>query len=149
MARIRVKSVYEKAEKADGLRVLVTRLWPRGVKKTAVDVWLPALGPTAKLLADYKAGKVTWEEYTHRYMLGLADMRAQLLLVGLRAMALKGHTMTLMCVCPGGRSCHRHLLQRILKGRLEAETWPLAELLRADLFAALAAKVQRENEEAK
>lgn len=60
MSKIRVKSVYEKREKADGLRVLVTRLWPRGVKKTDVDVWLPALGPSRKLLADYKAGRTSF-----------------------------------------------------------------------------------------
>ena len=119
MAKIRVKSIYEKAEEADGLRVLVTRLWPRGVKKTDVDVWLPALGPARKLLADYKAGKVTWEDYRHSYMLGLADMRAQLLLVGLRTMALKGHTITLICVCATGHPCHRHLLQRIPKEALK------------------------------
>ncbi len=147
MAKIRVKSVYEKREKADGVRVLVTRLWPRGIPKTAVDTWLPWLGPSAKLLADFKAGRTSRENYVGEYVTGLGDMRAQLLLAGLQALVGSGRTITLLCVCPGARPCHRHLLQKIVKGRLLGEAWPLRELLKANLFEALDARIQKAKEE--
>ena len=46
----RIKRVYETAEPADGYRVLVDRLWPRGLSKdaAALDQWLPEVAPSAK-----------------------------------------------------------------------------------------------------
>jgi len=41
---LRTKRVYDPPEKSDGTRVLVMRLWPRGIKKSAVDLWLKDLG---------------------------------------------------------------------------------------------------------
>lgn len=48
---IKLKRIYEKAEKGDGLRILVDRLWPRGVSKerAALDAWLKDIAPSNKL----------------------------------------------------------------------------------------------------
>lgn len=46
---IQLKRAYEPAERGDGVRVLVDRLWPRGVKKAAVDLWLKEVAPSAAL----------------------------------------------------------------------------------------------------
>ena len=49
---IRLKRVYEAREEADGLRVLVMRRWPRGIRKDRIDVWLRELGADLALLRD-------------------------------------------------------------------------------------------------
>jgi DNA-3-methyladenine glycosylase len=49
MAKFKIKRVYEDAEPGDGFRVLVDRLWPRGVKKDKVDLWLKEIGPSNEL----------------------------------------------------------------------------------------------------
>lgn len=49
MAKFKIKRVYEDAEVGDGLRVLVDRLWPRGVKKDKIDLWLKEAGPSNEL----------------------------------------------------------------------------------------------------
>ncbi|MDA8089490.1 MAG: DUF488 domain-containing protein [Nitrospiraceae bacterium] len=48
---IKIKRVYEKPDRADGLRVLVDRMWPRGLKKeeAKVDLWLKEVAPSAEL----------------------------------------------------------------------------------------------------
>jgi uncharacterized protein YeaO (DUF488 family) len=50
-----------------GLRVLVMRQWPRGISRECVDVWMPDAGPSDALLAEYRAGLVSWSEFEQRY----------------------------------------------------------------------------------
>ncbi len=49
--KIKIKRIYEKADKEDGFRILVDRLWPRGFTKenAAVDLWLKEIAPTTEL----------------------------------------------------------------------------------------------------
>src|SRR5678816_1040961 len=68
---IRLKRVYEPREAEDGLRVLVMRRWPRGIRKERIDLWLKELGADLQLLSDWKAGRVTWPERRRRYLDGL------------------------------------------------------------------------------
>ena len=79
---VRLKRVYEPREEPDGLRVLVMRRWPRGIRKERVDLWLKELGADLDLLRDWKAGRVTWPERRKRYLDGLraAAAAAQVLL---------------------------------------------------------------------
>lgn len=58
---IRAKRVYDPAEEKDGTRVLVMRLWPRGIRKDRVDLWLKELAPVVPLLRAYRGGKLGWE----------------------------------------------------------------------------------------
>jgi len=46
---IKIKRVYEKAEESDGIRILVDRLWPRGIKKEKVNYWLKEISPSNEL----------------------------------------------------------------------------------------------------
>jgi uncharacterized protein YeaO (DUF488 family) len=66
---IRVKRVYEPADKADGARVLVDRLWPRGLKKekAAIKVWLKEVAPSAELRSWFGHDPARWAEFVHRY----------------------------------------------------------------------------------
>lgn len=66
---IRLKRVYEAPGPEDGLRVLVERLWPRGLTRdrAAVDVWLKDLAPSPELRRWYGHDPARWAEFCERY----------------------------------------------------------------------------------
>lgn len=66
---IRLKRAYEPATSDDGVRVLVERLWPRGVKKTRLklDGWLKDVAPSADLRKWFSHQPEKWPEFRHRY----------------------------------------------------------------------------------
>ena len=71
MTRIRIKRVYDPAAPDDGCRVLVDKLWPRGVRKDALhyDVWAKEITPSPELRAWYHADPQTrWPEFRRRYL---------------------------------------------------------------------------------
>ena len=70
MTRIRIKRVYEPEAPEDGYRVLVDKLWPRGIRKEALryDVWAKEIAPTPGLRAWFHAAPAErWEEFRRRY----------------------------------------------------------------------------------
>jgi uncharacterized protein YeaO (DUF488 family) len=73
---IRLKRVYEAAEPHDGFRVLVDRLWPRGVRKdeAAVDLWLKDVAPSDELRRWFGHDPSRWKEFCRRYR---AELRRQ------------------------------------------------------------------------
>ena len=72
---ISVKRVYESPAANDGLRVLVDRLWPRGLSKDAarVDVWAKDLSPSNELRKWYRHEAARWPEFKRRYRAELAS----------------------------------------------------------------------------
>ncbi|MCL4398089.1 DUF488 family protein [Patescibacteria group bacterium] len=66
---IRVKRVYEPPEESDGRRILVDRLWPRGLtkQKAKVDLWLKDLGPSTPLRQWFNHEPAKWDEFQKRY----------------------------------------------------------------------------------
>lgn len=67
---IRIKRVYEKSEKKDGKRILVDRLWPRGLtkEKANVDLWLKEVAPSTELRKWFGHDPVRWKEFQKRYL---------------------------------------------------------------------------------
>ncbi|MEM3791534.1 MAG: DUF488 domain-containing protein [Candidatus Micrarchaeaceae archaeon] len=63
------KRVYEKPQKEDGLRVLVERLWPRGISKerAKIDIWLKEVAPSNELRKWFGHDPKKWEEFKKRY----------------------------------------------------------------------------------
>ena len=80
MADIRIKRVYEAPEPSDGLRVLVDRLWPRGLsrERAAIDVWWRTLAPSDELRRWYHHDVSRWDEFRQRYEVELDAVRAEL-----------------------------------------------------------------------
>ena len=107
------KRVYDKPQGEDGTRVLVMRLWPRGIKKSAVDLWLKDLGAEIANLRAFKAGRIGWPEMRRRYLAGLRREPAASALKQLRAMAKRGRV-TVLCSCADAKRCHRSLLRAAL-----------------------------------
>jgi uncharacterized protein YeaO (DUF488 family) len=67
--RLRIKRIYEPADKADGTRVLVDRVWPRGMTKerAAVDLWLKEIAPSPALRKWFGHDPKRWPEFRSRY----------------------------------------------------------------------------------
>lgn len=75
VADIRVKRVYDPPDKDDGVRVLVDRLWPRGLRKenAALTLWLKEIAPSAELRTWFGHDPARWTEFTRRYRAELAQ----------------------------------------------------------------------------
>lgn len=87
---IRLKRAYEAPSNEDGTRILVDRLWPRGVSKehAALDQWMKEIAPSAALRKWFGHDPAKWAEFRRRYA---AELRGNEALVDeLRAIALKG-----------------------------------------------------------
>jgi len=110
---LRTKRVYDKPERADGTRVLVMRLWPRGIRGKVVDLWLKDLGAEVANLRAFKAGRIGWPEMRRRYFAGLKREPAASALRRLRAMAKRGRV-TALCSCADEKRCHRSLIRAAL-----------------------------------
>ena len=66
---VHVKRVYAAPAPEDGVRVLVDRLWPRGLSKTtaAIDLWLKDIAPSVTLRRWFNDNRTRWTEFTRRY----------------------------------------------------------------------------------
>jgi uncharacterized protein YeaO (DUF488 family) len=66
---VRIKRAYDEPTKADGFRILVERLWPRGLRKAdaAVDLWLKEIAPSTELRQWYGHDVTRWLEFKKRY----------------------------------------------------------------------------------
>lgn len=87
MLKLRIKRIYEAADKSDGRRILVDRLWPRGLTKEAagIDYWAKAVAPSNELRQWYGHDPAKWAQFRRRYFAELAgngdavqELRAQL-----------------------------------------------------------------------
>jgi uncharacterized protein YeaO (DUF488 family) len=67
---IRLKRAYEEPQEADGFRILVDRLWPRGVSRdsAAIDLWLKEIAPSNELRKWFAHDPGKWEEFRNRYV---------------------------------------------------------------------------------
>lgn len=108
--RIATGRIYDEPRPDDGARVLVMRLWPRGVRKERVTLWRRELGPEASLMRSFLRGETSWEEYARRYLAGLNRPEAQGALDEVRGLARAGRVL-LLCWCADERRCHRSLLR--------------------------------------
>jgi len=106
------KSVYSPPDKSDGKRILVMTLWPRGVSKEKVDLWMKELGTPRYLITRYKSGNMSWNEYAVAYRRSLKGKEE--LLRTLANESMKG-TITLLCTEKDPGSCHRSLLKEAIE----------------------------------
>jgi uncharacterized protein YeaO (DUF488 family) len=103
------KGAYAPADRADGLRVLVTRFKPYGLGKKDWDLWLTDLAPSAALVKGYHAGTLAWPRFASLYRREI--QRQKSLLRTLRFMSDEGRAITLLCSCEKPDRCHRRLLR--------------------------------------
>ena len=107
---IRTKSIYKPKEDSDGTRILITRYYPRGVRKDHFDEWVRELSPSAELLKGYKEGIINQEQFTVQFFSQINSNVASLeALQSISEMAKKSN-ITLLCYERDGEFCHRHLV---------------------------------------
>jgi uncharacterized protein YeaO (DUF488 family) len=97
MSNVRVRRVYDEPSPGDGTRVLVDRIWPRGVTKAkaSLDEWLKQIAPSTELREWYSHDPERFEEFGRRYRGELNDPERAQALAHLRELA-KGQTLTLL-----------------------------------------------------
>ena len=90
LSHLRLKRAYEPAEPGDGIRILVDRLWPRGVSKDKahLDDWMKDIAPSTGLRQWFGHDPARWTEFRHRYRAELRQHGEQL--DRIRALARKG-----------------------------------------------------------
>ena len=92
---VKIKRVYELAEQDDGMRILVDRLWPRGLtkKKASVDLWLKDIAPSTELRKWFAHDPDKWKSFRGRYE---TEIRHNNDLVKVLKDKAKGGTVTLV-----------------------------------------------------
>jgi uncharacterized protein YeaO (DUF488 family) len=113
-AVIQVKRVYEKPSRKDGLRILVDRLWPRGLTKerAAVKLWLKDVAPSTELRKWFGHDPAKWKQFQARYRKELREKKDALQLLKKKSGA---HTVTLVY----GARDEEHNEALVLKSVLE------------------------------
>ena len=113
---IQLKRVYEEPSDKDGLRVLVERLWPRGVTKerAAVDLWLKDVAPSPELRKWFGHDPARWEQFQERYQ---KELRKQEEAVQLLKQKGKEGTVTLVYAARDEEHNGALALKRFLQGR--------------------------------
>lgn len=93
--KINIKRVYEAPAKEDGIRILVDRLWPRGLtkEKASVDVWLKEIAPSTELRKWFSHDPDKWAAFQKRYHKELKENKEQ---VSLLKEQMKKGTVTLV-----------------------------------------------------
>ena len=93
MAAIALKRVYDSAKTEDGTRVLVDRLWPRGLSKNKahIDFWAKDIAPSDALRRWFDHRPERWKEFEKRYRAELAAPEMQQQVDTIRALARKDH----------------------------------------------------------
>ncbi|WP_320772967.1 DUF488 domain-containing protein [Streptomyces sp. CRN 30] len=112
---VRVRRVYDPPAADDGVRLLVDRLWPRGLAKDAarLDEWPKAVAPSTELRRWFHAGEGSFEEFAERYEAELAEPAAAAALGHVRELACEG-TVTLLTATKDPEHSHAAVLTRVL-----------------------------------
>ncbi len=117
---IGIKRAYEEPKPDDGYRVLVDRLWPRGIKKESLklDAWLKELAPSTELRRWFGHDPARWEEFRKRYRAELSSPEAQTLLAELAERAGLG-PVTLVYAARDEQHNGAVVLRELLEEKLE------------------------------
>jgi len=115
---ILTKRVYEKAAKGDGFRVLVDRLWPRGLtkEKAHVDLWMKEIAPSDELRKWFHHEERNWTEFEKKYRAELAKKKS--LLNELKKITDERGTVTLLFGSKDEKQNQAVVLADILKGKM-------------------------------
>ena len=121
---VSIKRVYEPASRSDGQRILVDRLWPRGLTKdrAAIDEWLRDLAPSNDLRRWYHARPTEWETFRKRYLKELSQPAAQDALERLHRIAGKRKRLTLLFASKNETRNNALVLKELLEGSRKPPT---------------------------
>jgi uncharacterized protein YeaO (DUF488 family) len=121
---VRIKRVYDPQSAQDGARVLVDRLWPRGLTKdnAALDVWMKDIAPSNELRKWYHAHPVQWPKFREKYLAELSTEASHAALQQLHELAQKKAGVTLLYASKSLEQNHALLLKQLLDGQRKPPT---------------------------
>lgn len=113
-----VKRAYEKPSRSDGARVLVDRLWPRGITKraAALDAWLKDVAPSHELRRWYHSHRAQWPAFRKKYLAELAEPQAAKALQQLYDFARESRRLTLVYAVRDPERNNAVVLKQLLDG---------------------------------
>lgn len=116
--QIRLKRAYEKPGRQDGQRILVDRLWPRGVRKEdlALDEWLRDIAPSTELRKWFHRDPSQWQEFERRYV---AELDRNGAAVEKLLERVRSGRVTLVYGARDERRNHAVVLKRYIESRLD------------------------------
>ena len=122
--RVLVKRIYEEPARGDGTRVLVDRLWPRGVSKerAALDAWLKDIAPSDGLRTWFHASPNGWSVFRKRYLKELARPEAASALDELYRLANGRKRLTLLFASKNAEQNNATVLRDLLEGMRKPPT---------------------------
>ena len=117
--QVLLKRAYDEPESADGFRVLVDRLWPRGIKKAdlRLDAWMKDIAPSTELRKWFHHDAERWPEFCRRYKAELKKPELQKAIAETLRAAGKHSTMTLIYGAKDTEHNEAVVLQEIFKRR--------------------------------
>lgn len=120
---IRVRRIYDAPQAGDGLRILVDRLWPRGVtrQRAALDRWMKDLAPSAGLRRWYGHDPARWPEFRERYF---AELRGRPELVTVLRELAEKQDLVLLYACREARCNSAQALKDYIQLKEGAEEAP-------------------------
>jgi uncharacterized protein YeaO (DUF488 family) len=122
---VKTKSIYEPPSPQDGVRILVTRFYPRGVKKGRFDRWDKRLSPSRELVLSYKAGRIGWKKFSLSFLREMKSQDSATAIEDLMSLSKHGDV-TLLCYEKEGENCHRQLLKRLVAKKAKPRRRPKA-----------------------
>ena len=111
---LRIKRIYENAEKSDGIRILVDRLWPRGVSKEPahLDYWWKDIAPSTDLREWFGHKAENFKEFSIKYRQELKSQKEKLLEI---KEMLKHHNVTLIYAAKDPKINHAIVLKSVIE----------------------------------
>ena len=123
--QIRTKRIYAKPSQTDGTRVLVDRLWPRGVTKqdSRLEAWLKHLAPSNELKRWSREHPDSWDAFRSHYFKELKRPEATVALADLYKLGSSGKRLTLLFASKDEQRNHAVVLKELLLGIRKATYW--------------------------
>lgn len=113
---VQIKRVYDDYAKQDGFRILVDRLWPRGITKEAaqVDVWLKDVAPSTELRKWFHQDRENWTEFVKKYKV---ELRSNEALPALKKLIREHPKVTLLYGSKDEEHNHAEILRQLIGHR--------------------------------
>lgn len=116
---IKTKSIYDSIENSDETRILITRYWPRGIKKENFDKWYKELSPSKNLLKNYKEGRIDFQLFEKLFRNEIMENKNIIdICQNIAKEAVNGKEVTLLCYEKDESNCHRKLIRKLCEEEL-------------------------------
>lgn len=112
---IKTKSIYEAEGPDEGYKLLIMRIWPRGIRKDRFDEWDKDLAPSPALLKDWLKKVIPFTEFRARYIKEMESQKEKIKALARRA---KKETITLFCHEREDTYCHRKMLKELIEKQM-------------------------------